>query len=97
MGGIMASLAICEDGARHSMSDLCGVVGVLAVLAGMCCLAGCSDDSPPAGPPETHADPAANSDTAAKQTAADETRAITGGVLGELGAAAGPGARQAGR
>jgi formylglycine-generating enzyme required for sulfatase activity len=47
------------------MSDWYGVVGTLAVLAGTCCLVGCSDDSPPADPPEIHADPAANSDTAA--------------------------------
>ena len=70
------------------MSDWCGVVGVLAVLAGTCCLVGCSDDSPSADPPETH-EPAANErhgsrglgqkDSDAKPTSGDNTAASSSG------------------
>jgi formylglycine-generating enzyme required for sulfatase activity len=38
------------------------------VLAGTCCLVGCSDDPPPADPPQIRADPAANGGTAAAES-----------------------------
>ncbi len=57
------------------MSDWCGSIGILAVLAGTCCLAGCSDDPPPADPPEIRADPAAKSDKAAPESGKSDSDA----------------------
>jgi formylglycine-generating enzyme required for sulfatase activity len=75
----MGGLAICQNGARHSMSDWRGVAGVLAVLAGTCGLVGCSDDSPPADPPEVHAEQAVKNDTAATDPGKSDTAAANSG------------------
>jgi formylglycine-generating enzyme required for sulfatase activity len=57
------------------MNDWRGAVGILAMLAGTCCLVGCSDDPPSADPSEVHADQVAHNDTAAADPGKSDTAA----------------------